>query len=277
VTVRDVETRRVFGDYFDALGIAWVSGGSTEWAAHPTHVVVSERAAAQLWGVGEAAGRQLTIDDEPTPRTVVGVVRDVRDFSPEAAPSVVIYTPYSERPGTAMTTFVRTSGAPGHVAGEIRRIVASLDPNVAVEDVMPVEAFTARALAPRRLLATVMGLFGIAALGFAVLGTYAVIAFAATLRRREFALRSTLGASPLRLLSAAAGTTGLVGLLGVGAGLLLSQVARPMLSTILYADTAADPAAGLPAVAVLIIAIAAAVIIPLRRPIWGRAVLPGEM
>ena len=120
--------RFVSSGYFDVLGIDVLSGrtfSNEEGVAHAPVAVMSESSARQFWPAGNAIGQQLRVlrdtqvrrGDEPIMPppvvTVIGIVRDVRGYSPSGngSDNTAIYLPSANTdPKTAMV--VRVHGDP---------------------------------------------------------------------------------------------------------------------------------------------------------------------
>lgn len=108
-------------------------------------------------------------------------------------------------------------------------------------------------------------IFGLLAFIVAIVGTYSVVAYDVTQRRREIGVRMALGARRSHVLRDVVGhglrTTGW----GVGVGLLLAFVSTPLLATLLFETSPRDPAIFLSVAGVLILAAAAASLLPARQ------------
>ncbi len=144
-------------------------------------------------------------------------------------------------------------------------VVTSIDPDLPVFDVRPLEAIAADAVATERFALLLFGLFAALALGLSVVGIYGVLAYTVAQRLPEFGVRVALGARPAQLLEmvlaqgARLAAIGIV--LGAGASILASRWIRGLL----FGVQPFDPAT-LAAVAVLFGLVAlAACLIPARR------------
>jgi ABC-type antimicrobial peptide transport system permease subunit len=102
--------------------------------------------------------------------------------------------------------------------------------------------FLRRALAPDRLIGTLLGACGAIAVGLALIGVYGVMIDAVHRRRREFGLRAARGAGPAHIIAALVGSNLTPAAAGIAAGvtgaLLLSKVA----ASIVYGLPAIDAA-----------------------------------
>src|SRR5215469_9420581 len=117
-------------------------------------VLVSAATAKRFWPSENPVGKHLRpVWGDEQWRTVVGVVGDVRLYRvghelPDWI-SGVVYMPYPQAFGidkklpSSMTLIVRTARDPQFVSGEIRRIVAELNPDVPVGEVHTLERIVA--------------------------------------------------------------------------------------------------------------------------------------
>jgi ABC-type antimicrobial peptide transport system permease subunit len=175
--------------------------------------------------------------------TVVGVVGAVKQAGlTDDAAQGAIYYPYIFRTGDDIFITARTSLSPESMTSMLQKTVRQIDPELPVSDLRSMETRIADSLMARRSPALLAGIFSAIALLLTAIGTYGVLSYAVTERRREIGVRMALGARPeqirnqffslaLRLL--AAGTT-----LGILGGLLAGRAMR----AVLYHVPPVDPA-----------------------------------
>jgi ABC-type antimicrobial peptide transport system permease subunit len=196
-------------------------------------------------------------------RTVVGVVPDVVDGVEGTRPTV--YVPFRQAPLDWMALVVRLQpGAPDPTA-RIRSVLHDLDPEIPVYAHRTLEEAIARARAPARFFAGLLGGFSSFALLLSLMGLYAVAAYAVRSGRRDVAVRMALGAREGSVqglfLRRSLGTLGVGLALGALGGRLLGQA----LSGQLHGVAPGDPATA--AVVTILFAATAllAVWLPARR------------
>lgn len=256
----------VTDDYFRTLGIPVVSGRAPRPAADSMagEVVVSESLARALWPGESPLGRRLETP-RPGPRTVVGVVGDVRITAlDDDDPTPQMYVPLLEHGQTNLAVVARGTLPPAALGGLLRQAVHAVDPDQAVYNVRPMEEVIAGAIAPRRTNTLLITIFGVVAVALAAVGVYGVVAYGVARRAREIGIRVALGATSRDVL-------GLVlreGLVLAGAGLVLGLAGawalRRVLGSLLYGVTPNDPTAFAGAAAVLVVALAAT-LLPARQ------------
>ena len=121
-------------DYFRALGTTVVRGRAftvDDRAAAPLVVILNRSLANRLYPHGDAVGQKLRLvspTQPPAPRTIVGVVDDVKYQGLDMDSPDTIYTPYAQTPFPWIYAVARTRGDPLALASAVKRAVAELDP-----------------------------------------------------------------------------------------------------------------------------------------------------
>lgn len=263
----------VVGDsYFETLGARLLEGRTFTPRDRPDGervLVVNETAARALFPGESALSQRLSLGHSVMPEgavgEVVGVVGDILYASPEVGPQPVVYVPSRQVPLVDPTFIVRTAGDPLSTLPAIRASLRNLDARVPIHRVSTVEAIGARVTGGTRFVMRVLSLFATFATALAVLGAYAAIAHAVSLRNREIGIRVALGAGPgeavLLLLRQGAAAAGVGIAVGLGVALLVTR----LLSSLLFEVSAADPVVYLLAASLLFAATLLATYLPARR------------
>jgi predicted permease len=263
----------VAGDFFAAMGIPLREGrflSATDAGARARTCVVDEDFARRYWPNGGAVGQRLMLGSAQGPEidafTIVGVVAAVKQAAlSESDRTGAVYYPYSDRFDRAIYLVIRSSVPPDTLQADVRRIVRGVDPELPVNNMRSMDARIADSLLAQRSPAMVGAIFSGVALLLTALGTYGVLSYAVSQRRREIGVRIALGARPdqvrgqflgvgVRLL--AAGMT--LGLAGCWAA---SRLLRAALSGVPQAPVAAVLAAS----AVIAFVCLGACLVPARR------------
>ena len=264
------DRRQVSPDYFHAMGTRLLAGRAFEDADRdgPSRIVIDETLAAKAWPGEPAVGKRLQVQpngaDGERYSEVIGVVEHMRILDLTRAVRPQIWTPGFGFGGTFYTV-LRSDQAPELLIDSVRRTVAALDPEVAIDRVMPMSMYVAEGLAQARMNVALMGAFGAAALVLAVVGVYGVISYSVGQRTREIGIRMALGEGPRRVRNSIL----IEGLRLIIPSLLLGAIAAWVLSQLiadlLYQTDAADPITFGATAAILLLVALAGCYIPARR------------
>jgi len=205
-------------------------------------------------------------EKNPQPwRTVVGVVRDVKQHGLDREDRMQLYLPEAQYPTGYMTMVVRSSAEPSALLGAVRREVGAADRELAVYGVATMAELLADSVALWRFTMLLLGVFAAVAVALAGVGIYGVISYTVTQRTREIGVRVALGAQSrdvLRLVLGRGLALVSVGIaLGLAGGLALTRV----ISSLLFGVSSRDPLT-FASVAALLAAVALlACYLPARR------------
>jgi predicted permease len=262
---------RVAGDdYFRVMDIPLLQGRTFEAGdtADAPHVAVISRAFAEArWPGRDPIGRFVqfgNMDGDLRGFRIVGVVDDIRELSPEAAPGPIFYADYRQRPGQASRVSVVVAGGGPDLGLTAQRVMRELEPNVPLQVRAVADTFDA-ALSGRRFNVILIAVFGATALGLAVLGTYGLISFLVAQRRREIGIRLALGADSVRVLRLVIWRAMRLALAGAIAGLVAALFLRQLVDGLLFAISPSDPATLTGAIVVTTGAVIAASLLPAWR------------
>ena len=255
--------------YFSTLRIPVIDGRAFragDDARAPLAGVVN-RAFANAYFAGASPVGQAIVYSGADTVHIVGLVGDVPIGNLEDKIPPTLYLPFAQDAEIFMQVAVRTTGDPAAIGGTIPRVVASVDPRVAVTPAVTMDRLLAQSTSifMRRFPLLLIGVFAIATLLLALVGIYGVVSYAVANRTRELGIRLALGAPPSSVgglivrhgvRMAAAGVV-----IGVAAALLLGRFVAGML----YGVSAHDPIS-LEVVALLLGGAAiAATLLPARR------------
>ena len=119
--------------------------------------------------------------------------------------------------------------------------------------------------APRRFNTGLISAFALSALMLALTGIYAVIAFSASLRKHEIAIRMALGAQRLQIAKLILISAAKLALLGCTLGVLGSLAVARMMKSLLFEVSATDPWIYLAGVLIMMTTAILASALPARR------------
>ncbi|MGB2713537.1 MAG: ABC transporter permease [Vicinamibacterales bacterium] len=263
----DVRVNIVTDGYLDALGIPIVRGrdfsAADDWQK-PRVAIVSRHLAARLWPNEDPIGKTL-VDGQTA--TVVGMVPDTvyRSALERDAPPFY-YLPLAQNYEAGVALHIRAAqGDPLGLLPAVRAAVRAVDPAVVVARPQRLRSLFEDSLAAQRMLATLVGLFGVVALTLAAVGLYGVMAHLAGQRRTEIGIRLALGASPSSILRLIVTEGMRLVLVGAAMGLFGAIASTRWISSQLFGIHPTDPVTFVAGCVLLGIVAALACLIPARR------------
>ena len=204
--------------------------------------LINQRMAEQLWPNQDPVGRRIRFSGNTNSpwRTIVGVVRDVSQYSLDKEPPMQIYVPHSQFPTTFDNIVVKTEGDPYSVLGAVRREILAIDKDQAVYNVVTLEELHRDSLSLRRFLMLLLIVFAGLTLVLAAVGIYGVMSYAVTQRTQEIGIRIALGARPNDVLKLVVKGGIALALSGVGIGVVIAFGLTRLLEALLFGVTPTD-------------------------------------
>ncbi len=257
--------------YFRTMGIPLLRGRTfnAQDDATGSPVIIVNQAFAQQYFPGESAlGKRIqpgVSKGGGTPwREIIGVVGNVKQLSLAESFAPEYYLPVAQL-ALFGTVVVRTTGDPLRMVSAVRATIASLDKNVPLYDVRPMDDHLSATVAENRLNTMLLGLFGALALLLAALGIYGVVSYTVSQSRHEIGIRMALGAERGDVLIHVLAQGLKLALIGTAMGISGAFAATRYLASFLYAVNPTDPATFAAAALVLVGAALLASYIPARR------------
>ncbi|HVT37673.1 MAG TPA: ABC transporter permease [Gemmatimonadaceae bacterium] len=245
-----VENRTVTAELFAVTKQRLLAGRLLEQSddarpGQPAVVVVNKALVERDLKGEKPVGKRFYIADTVF-GTIVGVVSDIRNVGPVAAPAPEMYWTYRQS-GAGSSGFpfmIRTRGTdPLAVVPDVRAAIRRVDASAAITRVSPMNAVIAASLGQPRFYFILLGTFACVAVALALAGLYGVLSYAVAQRTRELGIRSALGSSGaglMRLVTADGMRLVLVGLvLGLAGGFAVTRLMRFMLYGVSPLDGAA--------------------------------------
>jgi predicted permease len=159
----------------------------------PAAVVINESFARRHFPDEDPLGARILLGEREL--TVVGVVRDLLIQDVDDLDGSGIYTSLLQLRPFAVRVMAQGLTEPSEAAGPLRRLVASIDPDLPVLEVASLHDAIYEDKRILDALATLFFGFGLGTVFLALLGLHAVLSFVVTQRVREFGVRRALGAS----------------------------------------------------------------------------------
>jgi putative ABC transport system permease protein len=188
--------------YFGKMGIPLIAGReftASDNLAGPRVAIVNEHFVKKLLDGRQPIGLHFT-GGGPGPMEIVGVVRDSHYSGVKQEPPNLYYTPWrQEKQLNSLTFYVRAALPAEQMFPQIRRVMASIDRDLPLENLRKLDDTIRKNIQSDRLVLQLAAAFAILATLLAMLGLYGVMAHSVTRRTREIGIRMALGAPPARI------------------------------------------------------------------------------
>src|ERR1700761_5316545 len=188
--VLDAATIFVDPGYFQAIQIPLVAGrtfDSNDRLKRADKVIISQELAREYFKGEGPLGKHIVasiFSPEPATFEIIGVVADTREL-PAADPRPAFYFPLLAGSQSSITLTVRTIVDPAAMAEPIKQVIASIDSNLPVADVMTMDEIVGHAAMETSFEATLLAVFSALSLLLASVGLFGVLSFLVTQRTTE--------------------------------------------------------------------------------------------
>jgi predicted permease len=255
--------------YFQTMGIQLLRGRNfterdAEKNAAPV-AIIDETMAQHFWPNEDALGRRFRFMVLKDPIEVIGIARNSKAVTLGETATPMVYWPLKEITDAGITLFVHTTGAPGAMLSEIRRIVRSVDVHIPITYEKTIQQHMAIALWPSWMGAMLLGSLGLLAFILASMGVYGVMAYSVSQRTRELGIRMALGAQTSEVIRLVLRQGMLLAAIGVGFGLFAAFGSTRLAGSLLYGVNPSDPVIFIGVTSLLTFAAFAACYFPARR------------
>ncbi len=239
------------GPIFETVGIPLIRGrtfteGDMMFDAPPV-VIIDKRLADLYFPNEDPIGKRLTGDlagdfaasEDATWATIVGVVGNVKTLElNEEGVNPMLYMNAGARPIQAQRIVMRVSGGERFnleaFEGKVRAAMSEVDATVPSTEFISMEERIDGTLLGRRATLRFLAGFGGLALLLSAIGIYGILSYSVTLRRKEFGVRTALGASRHEILRTVLFQGLRVTGIGLAVGLVLAGVVTQLIQERLY-------------------------------------------
>jgi predicted permease len=266
--------RIVSADYFKTMRIPIRAGrlfDRRDTATAQEVVLINERTAQRYFADTNPIGQQVLVTAELArqarngPKTIVGIVGNVKYGGLDEETPAEIYLPYDQHQVHAFTVAVRTTADPLGTVPSLRREVAALDPLLPLANVTSLASRLDASIAGRRFTMVLFLSFAVVAATLSVVGVYSVLAYLVSQRTKEIGVRLAIGASPSKVIWLVVREGMLLTTVGLTAGLAGALATDRWIQSLLFGVTPADPATFTGVACALTMAAVLATYMPARR------------
>jgi putative ABC transport system permease protein len=283
-----VAFRAVAGGYFETMGVRLLRGRGIDRSdvdRRELVAVVNESLVTTYFANQDPIGARVargTATVNSSWLTIVGVVPNTpigsltEATASSAAPE--LYMPMSisgpaETGGqsangpsvAAMSYVVRSATPPLGLLASVRRVVDTVDANLAIAQVRTLQDLLDGASAQMAFTMILLGIAAAVALTLGLVGIYGAVSYIVSQRTKEIGIRLALGAEPRGVATMIVRQEGLVTLIGIGVGLGAALAGGRLIEALLYDVSPRDPVLFGTAMLTMFVVALAACWLPARR------------
>ena len=205
-------------------------------------VIVDEEMVRRFLPDEDPIGKRITFNS-PTDSVItwiqiVGVVGHTMHEGLDGERRLQVYFPHRQNATRNMVFAVRTVGDPLAAMPGVRAALKTVDPDVAIANISPMEELVSASTGPRRFSMVLLAIFSGLAAALAAIGLYGVMSYTVTQRSKELGVRLALGATPAGVQRLVMGQGMRLALFGVGFGLVAALALTNLLRV--FDNAAAD-------------------------------------
>jgi putative ABC transport system permease protein len=209
----------------------------------PHAALISASLARQRWPGQDPIGHTIefgNMDGDLRLLTIVGIVGDVRNSSPDAPPQPTVYVNLFQRSFPAMTLTMLSDADTQQVTSAAREILHQMKPDIPPQFRTFSQVYS-ESLGSRRFNVTLIGFFAGIALILAMAGVFGVMAYSVSRRTREIGVRVALGARSVDVMSMVLRQGLRTVLIGVVVGIAGTLALTRTIQSLLFDVKATDP------------------------------------
>ncbi len=267
----EANLRVVDETYFQALGVPIIAGrpfDQRDKVDTPGVVIIGKNTADKIFAARNPIGGRIQYGSSQTPPdTIVGVVGDIKIGGLDDAVRPVLYYPFRQNASAGTNLVVRTTTDPASLAASVRNEVRSLEPDVALFNINPMEQLisSSPAATMRRFPGVLISIFAALALLLSAIGIYGVVSYSVSQQVPHIGIRMALGARPRNILKLILKQGLLLALIGIAIGIGGSLALMRLVRTLLFEVQASDALTYSLVAGVLFVVSLLACYIPARR------------
>jgi predicted permease len=260
---------RVSPGYFETMGTQIVAGRAIDQrdtASSKPVGMVNETMAARYWGSPEKAlGHRFSLSSRGQLYEIVGVAKNGKYMSFGEPAFCYTFTALTQDFSGQVEVLLRSKQNIASLMPAVRTEMSKLDPALPLFGVRTMPEFLNRTVSTYELGASLVGTFAVTALLLSAVGIYGVLYFTVTRRTKEIGIRMALGARHGQALRMVLQRSLLWVAGGLGIGIALALLARPVTGKLVAGVSGADPLTFCATLAVFCAIIVAACAVPARR------------
>ncbi len=264
-----VNIQTISTDYAKVLRVALERG--REFTAEdnqttPTVAMVNQAFVRRYWPNDNPIGKHIWLGPIIKPVEVVGVFGDEKNNGLGEGSAPEMFLPFPNLPWSHLRLSLRSASRnPLALVPAVRQRLAQIDSDQPITEVQTLEQILAQSRAQSNFTVALFGIFSAVALVLAIVGIYGVISYAVAQRTQELGIRMALGATQTDVLKLVVGRGLALAGVGIAIGLIAAFTLAPLIKSLLYKVSPADPMTIIGSAILFLVAALLASYIPARR------------
>ncbi|HSE39143.1 MAG TPA: ADOP family duplicated permease [Acidobacteriota bacterium] len=194
--------------------------------------IVNQKFANTFWPGQSAIGQKIKRQGGKDPwRTIVGVVKDVRELSYSQPVSPVLYVPYSQNSSPVFYCMVRSELPQQTIVSNFRQELHAIDPLLAIGETQSMQKWQRKTLSRPRFTAVLMILLSVVAFTVSLVGVFGNVRGWVLARFREIGVRLACGATHSSIMVLILSRTSKIVLCGILTGMLLTFISAKTITS----------------------------------------------
>lgn len=237
-------------EYFKTMQMPLIRGrdfADQDDADSPPVVIISREFAKRYFPNQDVIGKKIRLaampGESPSPwREIVGVVGDLRFGATQREVTPAMYVPAAQATDSCcLYTIIRTRLDPLTLGRTTERLVASMDPDLAITQVSTMDELVSNQLTQPRFEMVLLGTFAFLALALTIVGLHGVMMYSVSRRTREIGIRMALGAKRSTVLRTILREAAILLGIGMAIGISGSLASASLIKNMLYGTTPHEP------------------------------------
>jgi predicted permease len=235
---------RVSPRFFRTMGIEVLAGREFDWhddRKAPRAAVVNQAFVKQVLRTDDALGKRFRFGLDGGLIQVIGVVEDGKYDSLTETQQPAVFESILQSYDSSTTLIVRSAVPTAQMIGQMRQVMAKLDPDLPLYGTGSLEQMLGLAFLPSRAAAIALSAFGLLAILLAATGIHGLVSYAVARRVREIGIRVAVGASPVQVVRLVLRRMMVLLAAGAAIGLALALAVGDVLANVIYGVSPRDP------------------------------------
>jgi putative ABC transport system permease protein len=221
-----VNMRRISNDYFRTIRANIIEGRDFDTGDTSEKLpiaIINQKFANTFWPGQSAIGKKIKRQGGKDPwRTIVGVVKDVRELSYSQPISPVLYIPYAQNSSPVFYCMIRSNLSQQAIVSNIRQELREIDPLLPMGETQSMDQWESKTLSRPRFTAVLMILLSIIAFSVSLVGVFGNVRGWVLSRFREIGVRLACGATHASIMMLILSRAAKIVFAGILIGMLLT-------------------------------------------------------